>query len=127
MTTTVDVEQRLERRFLLYCSCGNVLMSTEKIQLRAVAHAVFASRSKPAVVCTACGKTLNIERIRKRREWRQVLPILPCCLGGGGNNVGPVSSTLSGEEDFIFTAPARCRRRTGAFRKQVSTIMQRDI
>lgn len=59
MTSTIGVERKGERRFLYHCPCGSNIATNEK-----------------AVTCANCGKTMEVQRVRKRRQRRNPEPSL---------------------------------------------------
>ena len=53
MTSALGVEQSRERRFLFQCPCGTSVVTSNK-----------------SVTCANCGKTMEVHRVRKRRQPR---------------------------------------------------------
>ncbi len=59
MTSAIGVERSRERRFLFQCPCGTKIVT-----------------SKKAVNCANCGKTMEVHRVRTRRQRRNPEPLL---------------------------------------------------
>jgi hypothetical protein len=59
MTSAIGVERTRERRFLFQCPCGKNIVTSEK-----------------TVICSSCGKAMEVHRVKVRRRRQNPEPLL---------------------------------------------------